>query len=73
MSVKRATGIGYPLKEVRKAIAGGLAGAIPLFAVDIVDLHISRLEAGGLIGAFALGALAVFHIRNAQAPTEGGE
>jgi hypothetical protein len=60
---------GYRPAQIRKAIAGGLAGAVPLFAVDIADLHISRLEAGGLVGAFALGAYAVFKVKNAGQPT----
>lgn len=57
---------GYQPSQIRKAIAGGLAGAVPLFAVDIADLHLSRLEAGGLVGAFALGAYAVFKVKNAD-------
>jgi len=63
--------LGYRPAQIRKAIAGGLAGAVPLFAVDIADLHLSRLEAGGLIGAFVLGAVAVFGIRNAPTPPAG--
>lgn len=65
--------LGYRPAQIRKSIAGGLAGAVPLFAVDVADLHISRGEAGGLIGAFVLGAVAVFGIRNAPTSTEGGE
>lgn len=61
---------GYRPAQIRKAIAGGLAGAVPLFAVDIADLHLSRLEAGGLVGAFVLGALAVFKVKNAPSGPE---
>jgi len=64
----------YELREVRKALAGGIAAVLPLLAADLADLHISRPEGGGLVGAFILGAGVVFKIKNhtaAPTPPEG--
>lgn len=55
---------GYKPGQIRKAIAGGLVAAAPLFAADLADSHLTLPEVGGLIAAAIIGAGAVFGIRN---------
>lgn len=62
---------GYRPGQIRKAIAAGLAPAVPLLAVAVVDLHVSRGEAGGLLGAMVTGFAVVFGIKaNDPAPEQ---
>lgn len=57
----------FSLGEIRKAIVGGLAAGVPLLAADLSDMHLSRPEAGALVGAVLLGGYAVFKIKNKPA------
>lgn len=63
---------GYRPGQIRKAIAAGLAPAVPLFAIDVLDLHISRVEAGGLVGAMVTGFAVVFGIKANDPGDEAG-
>lgn len=64
---------GYRPAQVRKAVAGGAAATIPLLATDLVDLHVSRPELGGLVSAFVAGTYLVFKVRNGKGRhTAGG-
>lgn len=57
----------FKLSEIRKALVGALAAGVPLLAVDLADLHLSRGEAGALVGAVLLGGYAVFKVKNTPA------
>jgi len=55
----------YTPAQIRKALTGALAAGVPLLAVDLADLHLSRVEGGALVGAMLLGGFAVFKVKNA--------
>lgn len=50
-------------RHLRKAVAGGCAGVVPLTAKALTDLDVSRTEAGQMLGAFVLGFGVVFFAR----------
>lgn len=62
--------LGYQPRQIRKAIAGGLAPVVPLLAIAVTDLHISRAEAGGILGAAITGFAAVFIVKNHPAAAD---
>lgn len=57
-------------RHLRKAVAGGCAGVVPIAAKALTDLDVSRGEAGQLVGAFVLGFGIVF-FGPSNAPVEG--
>lgn len=58
---------GYQPRQIRKAIAAGTAPVVPLLAVDLLDLHLTRPELGGLVAAALTGFGVVFGIKNKPA------
>jgi len=52
--------LGYELAQIRKAVAGGCAGLVPIAAKAVSDLDVSRTEVGQMLGAFVLGFGVVF-------------
>lgn len=51
------------IRHLRKAIAGGLAGVVPVFAKAITDLHVDKAEGGLMASGFVVGFGLVFFAR----------
>lgn len=64
--LSRALLLGYKPAQVRKAIAGGVVSAAAAF-VPALSGGITGPELGAIVGAFIIGAGAVFGIKNARA------
>ena len=58
------------LAEIRKALAAGVAAAVPLAISDALGSHWAQADILGLVGAFVAAVLGVYGIRNGAKPVE---
>lgn len=64
---------GFAFAEVRKAFAGGVAGATAFVTASLLaGKGINGELVAGAAGAFVAGAVLVFFVKNAPAATKAG-